>query len=87
MPRKLKPEETALLHAVLERWAPERTDLRTAFDQNSLTPGQRTELCELITKEFVASGLGADNEPTPRGLLLEGLLDAVNRPNLKPNDN
>jgi hypothetical protein len=81
------PEETALLHEVLERWAPERTDLRTASDQDFLTAGQRTELCELITKELVASGLGADDEPTPRGLRLEGLLDAVNRANLKPNDN
>ena len=88
MPRKLKPDEMMLLHEVLERWAPpERSELRPLAEQNALSPIERREVCELITKELMATGLGADDEPTQRGLRLEALIDAVNRPNLKPNDN
>lgn len=88
MPRKLKPEEMALLHEVLERWAPpERPELRERAEQNALSPIERREVCELITKELMATGLGPRDEPTQRGLRLEALIDAVNRPNLRPNDN
>ena len=87
MPRKLKPEELALVREVLHRWAPNRPELLERTDQNTLSPSERREVGELITKELMASGLGSDDEPTQRGIRLEALIDAVNRPNLKPNDN
>ena len=39
-PRKLKPEEMALLHEVLERWAPlERPELRERSRAERVEPG------------------------------------------------
>jgi hypothetical protein len=87
VPRRLKADELELLHEVVKHQAPARADLRSALESNALTLGQRRELCELIGKEFMDSGLGKDDEPSPRGLRLEALLDAVNRPNRKPGDN
>lgn len=83
---RLKADATKLLIEVLEHQAPSRTDLRSALEIRALTPEQRREFCELISKEFLASGLGQNDEPTPRGLRLEALLDEVNRPNLKAGD-
>ncbi len=87
-PRKLKPEELSLLHEVFERQLPpERPELRERAEENALSAVERREVCELIAMELMETGLGPDDEPTPRGLRLEDLIDAVNRPNLKPNDN
>ena len=88
MPRKLKPEELALLREVFERrLPPERPELRERAEENALSAVERREVCEWIASELVETGLGPDREPTVRGLRLEALIDAVNRPNLKPNDN
>jgi hypothetical protein len=87
MPRKLKPDERALLCDVLQQWAPHRPELIDRIDRNVLSAIERREVCEFITNELMTSGLDPSDEPTPRGLRLEALIDAVNRPNLKPNDN
>jgi hypothetical protein len=56
-------------------------------EKNTLKGIERREVCELITKELMSSGLGPDDMPTARGLQLEALIDTVNRPNIKPDDN
>ena len=80
--KPLKPKEMELLREVLSNVEPPRDDLREAAEANTLTRDQREELCGLINAEFLRTGLSSDDEPTARGLELEALLDAVNRPNL-----
>jgi hypothetical protein len=82
MAKPLKPKEMDLLREVLNRVQPARDDLRAAAEANTLTREEREDLCGLINAEFLHTGLGADNEPTTRGLELEALLDTVNRPNM-----
>ncbi|WP_019412033.1 hypothetical protein [Pseudomonas psychrophila] len=45
----------------------------------SLASGEIDELCELISNEFLMSGIEESFEPNSYGLELELLLDAVNR--------
>ncbi|PAA39437.1 MULTISPECIES: hypothetical protein [Pseudomonas] len=45
----------------------------------SLAPSEIDELCELISNEFLMSGIEESFEPNSYGLELELLLDAVNR--------
>jgi hypothetical protein len=40
-----------------------------------LTDEQRDELREMLTDEFIETGLREDDEPNERGLLLEELID------------
>jgi hypothetical protein len=65
VPRRMRPSEIALLHEVLDRWLPpERQDLRERAEQDALSPIERREVSELITKELLATGLAASDEPT-----------------------
>lgn len=45
----------------------------------SLSSSEVNELCELISNEFMMSGIREDFEPNSYGIELEILLDAVNR--------
>ena len=45
----------------------------------SLAPSETEELCELISNEFLMSGIKESFEPNSYGLELELLLDAVKR--------
>jgi hypothetical protein len=51
---------------------------------NLLNTRERKAICEAISTDFLYSGIGPDDEPLPRGLKLETLLDVINRPNLFP---
>jgi hypothetical protein len=75
----------ALLAEVLLKQAPElhRHLLEKATD-GTLLPVERSSICRMIASEFTATGLDANSEPTPRGEILEQLLDAINRPNIFP---
>lgn len=46
---------------------------------DSLTSSEIDELCELISNEFLMSGIEENFEPNSYGLELELLLDVVNR--------
>lgn len=80
------PEMTARLESALAT-KPGSTLLHAnnyrRIDLSELTPQERERLVDAVGEEFVATGLGRDWEPTPRGLSLEELLDSVNRPNLE----
>jgi hypothetical protein len=78
----LKPMQIELLRAVIAARCPDRPDLLYAISGADLSRKQREELVDVILEEFAVTGLGPDSEPNPRGLALEDLIDAVNRPNL-----
>jgi hypothetical protein len=81
--RPLKTAHVSLLREVLERHAPDLVaTLLPKAEANTLDRDERSRLCELVGAEFAETGLDADSEPLPRGLKLEELLDAINRPNL-----
>lgn len=80
----LSPHQLELLGEVLSRRATNPGELLKKAEANTLTSTERVWICEMISAEFAASGLDADSEPLPRGLALEELLDAVNRPNVTP---
>jgi hypothetical protein len=82
MENLLNDREKSLLRGVLHQYAGDRQDLLEAVETNSFSREERSEVCRLISKEFVRIGLGPDDEPNAVGLELESLLDAVNRPNL-----
>jgi hypothetical protein len=73
--KPLSPEQRTLLREVIEQRAPE---------MNLLNTKERKAICEAISTDFLYSGIGPDDEPLPRGLKLETLLDVINRPNLFP---
>ena len=81
--RPLNSEVRVLLSEVITRQAPELMPILPRAVLNVLLPDERKRLCELIS-EFLQSGRGPDDEPNPRGLKLEALLDTINRPNLFP---
>ena len=81
--KKLSEEQAMLLQEVLEKRAPQRLELVMKARRAVLLDHERAELCELISSEFLTTGLGVDDEPTPRGIRLEQLLDEVNRPRLE----
>lgn len=79
MSKLLKPRERELLAEVLQHGVPPRIDLLLAAEADALSGEQREEICGLIGKEFLRTGLSANDEPNPRGLELESLLDSVSR--------
>lgn len=83
MTKPFKEREQELLREVLRQHARAREDLLAGVEANTLTNEQRGELCQLISSEFVRTGLDADDEPNARGLELESLLDTVNRPRME----
>jgi len=50
---------------------------------NELSRDERTMICHFLTRELIASGLEASREPNARGLLMESVIDFINRSNLK----
>jgi hypothetical protein len=73
----LKSEETDLLREILLR---HRSPLSTMIDSIGIVPltnEQREELRGVIADELVETGLGKDDEPNERGLLLERLIDRL----------
>src|SRR3954464_10430678 len=81
--RRAQVEDIELLREGLVVRAPARIEeLREKARAGTLTHGDRAQLCELIGAEFAATGLDGESEPTERGLRLERLLDAINRPTL-----
>lgn len=68
-----------LLRTVVAKRDPEMMSVVERMESGGpCADDERTRLCLLISDEFTATGLGEDDEPLPRGLLLEDLLDMVN---------
>jgi hypothetical protein len=67
---------SALLSEVLWKRDPSMIGI-VAFQSAVLTNDQREELRQILTDELMDTGLGDDDEPNERGLLLEELIDKL----------
>ncbi len=74
--------DSELLTEVITAHLPGEEYLVEEIESGSAAAEARDRLCQAIAKEFAATGLDEDDEPTRRGMELEMLLDEVNRPNL-----
>ena len=63
-----------ILRAVVTQRAPQHLVLVDALMDRPLTPEERELLREVVADEFIESGLGPDDEPNDRGLLLDDLI-------------
>jgi hypothetical protein len=83
--KRLTADQAILLREVFEKHAPElmSTVLPRAL-ANTLELDERLHVGQLITYEFAATGVGQDQEPTPRGYELEELLSAFCHPDFLP---
>ncbi len=66
-----------LLQRAVERHVPELLPLTESVGKEPLTETDREALRSAVLAEFLNSGLDGDDEPTPYGLELEGLIDAL----------
>ncbi|MGZ3595248.1 MAG: hypothetical protein ACXU9G_06275 [Syntrophales bacterium] len=73
----LKSAETDLLREVLLKLRPPLLTMIDSIGIVPLTDNQREELRSVVADELVETGLGKDDEPNERGLLLEHLIDRV----------
>jgi hypothetical protein len=73
--RGLRPERSALLRQVIARHQPELDQRAATIGILPLSDEEREILREVITTEFLATGLEGNDEPNARGLELEGLID------------
>ena len=79
----LNSAESALLMRLARAAGGARLALAERAIAGEVSPDDVDELCELISNEFLMSGIEEDFEPNSYGLELEALLDAVNRERLR----
>jgi hypothetical protein len=73
----LSAKLSALLSEVLWKRDPSMIGIVASFQSAVLTNDQREELRQILTDELMDTGLGDDDEPNERGLLLEELIDKL----------
>jgi hypothetical protein len=73
----LSAKLSALLSEVLWKRDPSMIGIVASFQSAELTNDQREELRQILTDELMDTGLGDDDEPNERGLLLEELIDKL----------
>jgi len=78
----LNEKQMRLLRDIVSSRSPELLYHLNSADVGKLRRESRQLILRVLGLEFAASGVGADSEPTARGLEIEELLDIVNRPNL-----
>jgi len=78
MKNRLTPQLIDLLEDAVRKQRPTLAPLLAKLKADALSEDERRALIDVISSEFCASGLGADDEPNERGLLLETLLDRLN---------
>jgi len=72
-----------ILREVLETRGEAGRVLLSKAIANDLSRAERTMICQFLGSELLASRLEANREPNARGLLIESVIDFINRPNLK----
>jgi len=77
MTSPLSPSNITLLRRCVERYAPELLPLTGDADHEAFTEADREALRGAVLAEFLAAGRNRDDEPTPYGLELEDLIDAL----------
>jgi hypothetical protein len=73
----LSAKLSALLSEVLWKRDPSMIGIVASFQSAEITNDQREELRQILTDELMETGLGDDDEPNERGLLLEELIDKL----------
>lgn len=80
MVARLDAQELELLREVVTRRRPEVLPLVDALAAGKpLAKMEREKLRQAVAGELCGSGLDANDEPTPRGLLLEHLIDRLGK--------
>jgi hypothetical protein len=74
--RQLRAAEVELLTQVVERTTHDAS-LLAALERGQLTATEARALGDLATKELAERGFDADYKPTPSGLRLEDVIDAL----------
>jgi hypothetical protein len=77
--RRHTPEQTALLREIIANGLPRDADRLLAVSPREWTRTDRDLIRDAIAAELSNGGFRPDWEPTPRGLLLEDLIDFVTR--------
>lgn len=75
--KRLKLEETELLREVLLKQSPSLLKLMEIIGIVPLTNEQKEQLWEAIADELVTTGLGENDEPNERGVLLDDLVGRI----------
>ncbi|HKQ71896.1 MAG TPA: hypothetical protein VJT73_21275 [Polyangiaceae bacterium] len=84
--RKLSVEKVELLKEVVSKYLPDAARILEEEPEKWLS-ADRTKVRDAIGEELAATGFDANYAPTPRGQLLESLIDFVNRLELLPKAN
>ncbi len=77
MASRLNHQDIRLLKEIASKHNPSLLSVVTLVIKASVTIEQREQLREVIAMEFVRTGLGKDDEPNERGILLERLIDRL----------
>lgn len=73
----MPPNLGALLRRTVERHSPELISLVDGVGVVPLNQTDREALRGAVLSEFLSAGLDSNDEPTPYGLELEALIDAL----------
>lgn len=74
---KLSPQEKEILYKIIIIHKPHLLPLLDLPSNVLLTAEQREELREAVAEELLLCELDENDQPTPRGLLLEELIDRL----------
>ncbi len=77
--KTLTPDEEELLRHAVTTHNLQLLYLLSEISQRPLTADERDELRGALAEELTAAGLDTEYEPTPYGLELENLIDALGR--------
>jgi len=75
--KTLNIQELNLLREVVSTHCPSLLPIVVSIGSADLTTDQREEIRNALAAELVQNGLGEDDEPNERGLLLERLIDLL----------
>lgn len=73
----LSPNMMEFLRRMIERHVPELLPLVDTVGKTPLNETDREALRGAVLSEFLSSGVDSNDEPTPYGLELEALIDAL----------
>lgn len=68
-----------LLRDIINRRNPALVGAAKKIELGILTEEERKLLIDILTEELCSTGLGEDDEPNGRGLVIEDIIDYVNQ--------
>jgi hypothetical protein len=85
--RRLKGAEKEVLREIVSKYLPDDAERLLQGSPEQWLSALRTRVRDAAGEELAESGFDAKYEPTPRGHLLEGLIDYLNRLEFGPKSN